>query len=286
MRISSVRAAIGVIILSFGALGCTSGSGSDAGNGTVGRTIGELRLMSEKMRNQAARALVGDTAQYTALDATGMRFARSLAQLKEFWPENAGIDLKEAFGEVDLLRRESETLITLVNENREVVKKWQSANDRMADLTNELMEAADELAMAIVKENASQEQVYLATRQLMLLERLRAQSLEARLGRGEDVVKAIDRLGRDAKLLRRVSDGFVAGDAGLRLTKLEAPEPNKDAKRLAEKMKMLESVVMEVMQSAPDAFRAREALVNLEQKMESVGQSLETLQAQYPAAAE
>lgn len=280
MRIGSAAVMTGVMVLALSGGGCMPQGSDNESGGAHARTIGELRLLSEQMRNQAGRALAGDGVAYDDLGTSNTRLAQSLAELQAD-AADAGTGMEPSLGELGTLRQEIGGLVTTVSENREAAEKWQSANERLADLTNELLETADELALAVVEENAAQEQVYIATRQLMLLERIRAQSLEARFARGEDVVKAMDRLGRDANLLSRVSDGFVSGDAKLRLARLEAPGANDDAKQLAAKMKTLVAVVTEVMESAPDAFRARESLLSLDERAGRLSQLLETLQGQY-----
>lgn len=277
MRIGSAAVVTGMIVLALSGAGCTPQESGHSGAGDVG-SLGELRLLSEQIRNQAGRALIGDGSAYDELNASNARLAQSLAALEADGEESAtGVD--ETFRELGELRREIGELVSAVSQSRATAEKWQTANERLSDLTNELLETADELALAAVEENLTQEQVYIATRQLMLLERIRAQSLEARFARGEEVVKAMDRLGRDANLLSRVSDGFVSGDAKLRLARLEAPAANEDARQLAAKMKRLVAVVGEVMESAPDAFRARESLISLDERAGRLSRVLESLPA-------
>lgn len=281
MRIGSAAVVTGLVVLALGGAGCLPQASDEAGAGHV-RSVGELRLLSEQIRNQAGRALVGDGTAYDELDASNTRLGQSLAALEADESESpAGVE--QTLSDLGALSQEIGRLVSTVSQSRAAAERWQTASERLSDLTNELLETADELALAAVEENLPQQQVYIATRQLMLLERIRAQSLEARFARGEEVVKAMDRLGRDANLLSRVSDGFVSGDAKLQLTRLEAPAANEDARRLAAKMKTLVAVVTDVMESAPDAFRARESLVSLDERAGRLSRLLESLQAQYEA---
>jgi twitching motility protein PilJ len=118
---------------------------------------------------------------------------------------------------------------------------------------------AEEVVRILVRTKAGEQQVYVATRQLMLAQRLR-DNVSRVLSGGTRTAAAIDQFSQDADRFGRVLDGMLAGDTALNVARVRDPEAEPI---LAEAAKLFRSIfdhVAEIIEAAPSVLPAMEAI--------------------------
>ena len=87
----------------------------------------------------------------------------------------------------------------------------------------QMLTYSDEVVGVLIEKNASARQIYMATRQMMLSQRIK-NNLNQVLAGGEEAAAAADRFGRDAALFGRVLEGLLNGSKDLRIDKVTDKE--------------------------------------------------------------
>jgi len=122
-----------------------------------------------------------------------------------------------------LLSEDIDTMLINYRAVAEIQKYINNINDEIPILTA----ASDELVGTMFEYRASSIQTYIATRQLMLVQRITL-NLKRMSSDERGVAKALDRFGRDVSLFRRITTGMMTGtDKKLQIEHIKDPVARK-----------------------------------------------------------
>ena len=225
--------------------------------------VSEQQVLGQKIAKYALEAAAGDPASFDSLRVNRDRFITLMDEIRhgalEAGPPAAPDAMAEPLREVEnrwlALRGHVDEI--LLNQNailsiREYVDVINKAIPRLQQL-------AEEVVRILVRTKAGEQQVYVATRQLMLAQRLR-DNVSRVLSGGTRTAAAIDQFSQDADRFGRVLDGMLAGDTELNVARVRDPEAEPI---LAEAAKLFRSIfdhVAEIIEAAPGVLPAMEAV--------------------------
>ncbi len=179
------------------------------------RLVDRQQVLSQALARQALAAAGGEASAFQRLEAVREALSGGLAELGLGGGEvPAGRAASESSGEraaVASAWRTTEAAVAAFLATRDaVVLLWRRTSEFEAFAADTLLKS-DELVNVMVETGASPEQVYAATRQLMLLERL-GHNLRRTLTGGTEALEAAERFERDVVHFRQVTQGLLAGD--------------------------------------------------------------------------
>jgi len=122
----------------------------------------------------------------------------------------------------------------------------------------QMLTYSDEVVGVLIKKDASPRQVYLATRQMMLSQRIK-NNLNQVLAGGEEAAAAADRFGRDAALFGRVLEGLLKGSEGLNIDKVTDKEAVSKLREVAMLISAVSDNIAGILELSPELFEVKDA---------------------------
>jgi twitching motility protein PilJ len=122
----------------------------------------------------------------------------------------------------------------------------------------QLLTFSDEVVGVLMKKNASSRQIYLASRQMMLSQRIK-NNLNQVLAGGEQAAAAADRFGRDAALFGRVLEGLLKGSKELRIDKVTDKEAVAKLREVAMLISAVSDNIAGILELSPELFEVKDA---------------------------
>ena len=122
----------------------------------------------------------------------------------------------------------------------------------------QLLTFSDEVVGVLMKKDASSRQIYLASRQMMLSQRIK-NNLNQVLAGGEEAAAAADRFGRDAALFGRVLEGLLKGSSSLRIDKVTDKEAVAKLREVAMLISAVSDNIAGILELSPELFEVRDA---------------------------
>jgi len=123
-------------------------------------------------------------------------------------------------------------------------------------LLPDLLSASDDVVQSLVSSGSSPQMVYLATRQLMFIERI-AVTLDEITNGGESAVNASERFGRDVALFGGVLNGFLKGNR--MASQISDPATRSKLRNVAVLFATVNQGVSGVLDQAPSLLAANQA---------------------------
>ncbi len=149
----------------------------------------------------------------------------------------------------------------------------------------QMLTYSDEVVGVLIKKEASSRQIYLATRQMMLSQRIK-NNLNQVLAGGETAAAAADRFGRDAALFGRVLEGLLKGSKGLRIEKVSDKEGVAKLREVAMLISAVSDNIAGILELSPELFEVKDAAGLVNGDAERLLNSLETFQQEIIAQGE
>ncbi len=224
--------------------------------------VSEQRVLGQKITKYALESSAGDQAAFQRLRDSRDRFSVLVEELKNGVP-GIGLPPSPASMAEPLHELENRWLALrayvddiLLNQN--AILSIREFVDVINKSVPELQKVSEEVVRILVRANADQQQVYVATRQLMLAQRL-GENVSRVLEGGTRTPLAIDQFSQDAERFGRVLNGMLTGDNTLDIARVSDADAEA---RLAEASKLFRSVqdhVAEIIEAAPAVLPALEA---------------------------
>jgi twitching motility protein PilJ len=224
--------------------------------------VSEQQVLSQKVAKYALEAAAGDPASFESLRVNRDRFITLMEELKTGAPE---VDLPaspESMAE-PLRNVENRWLALRAHADEILVNQGAILSIReFVDVINKavprLQQIADEVVLILVRSKADQQQVYVATRQLMLAQRL-SDNVSRVLAGGTQTAAAIDQFSQDAERFGRVLNGMLTGDSGLNVARITNAEAKSRLEEAAKLFRSINDHVVEIIEAAPGVLPAMEA---------------------------
>ncbi len=184
---------------------------------------GEQRVMAQEIAKNAISAAAGDQKAFFQLKVARDSFERVLGELKTgvdeiglpASPEPVRGDLKTLENAWEILRQNADDILS----NQEPIVQMQELVSVVTEFVPQLESLSEEVVEMLVQNSAPPGQIGIATRQLMLAERI-DKNVARVLAGGQATAGAIDQFSRDSDRFGRVLNGMIKGSAPLGIEKV------------------------------------------------------------------
>lgn len=244
--------------------------------------LGTQRVLSQEIAKLASLAARGRVEAFPALQKARDEFQGILDyQLKETSPERYA-DMKSLKELTDLWKKHSANAGTIL-QRRDTVQTMRNSINNINEKIPSLLALSDEVVEAMKDQGAPSDQVYIATRQLMLIQRI-SSNVSRVLEGGEEAATASDRFGRDAALFGSVIFSMLNGNPTLKIQRIKEPIARKKLEEVIAKFSEIKIQVGAIMDKSSEMFNvsssAEEVLSTsalIQAKIEEVGRAHQKL---------
>ncbi|MDG4553523.1 MAG: methyl-accepting chemotaxis protein [Candidatus Competibacter sp.] len=242
----------------------------DKHNETQLKLASEQRLLSRSIVTEALEAARGKEAAFTKLKQSRDRFEQALNDQKNgsdalgLPPPSAA--LKPALEELDSrwnpVRSECDTLLA----GRESVISVNNFQPLLESSLTQMITLSDEIAKSLANSRVDPRQVYLATNQLQLGQRIESDLKRLLTEGGLSAAAAADRFGRNVNLFGRVLRGMREGDTRLGVDRVNIPDSAGKLAELADLFKTIETETARIVEKAPELVKVQNAAQGIADK--------------------
>jgi len=243
----------------------------------------EQQVLAQKVAKLSLDAMRGDSEAFDNLALAKDRFSQVLDELRSGL-EATGLPatpaaVLPALHQVENAWLELRAYADEILRNREGILATGEFIAVIEELIPSVLEASDQVARQLIKSETTSRQVYLASRQLMLAQRMQ-HNVNKVLQGGTSTVVAIDQFSQDAELFARVLEGMVRGDNQLSVVAIK----DADGLKLLEEVALLFATVQdhagEIIDKTPEFLPALEVVDEITPSSERLDRiSLELIEA-------
>ncbi|WP_395787796.1 methyl-accepting chemotaxis protein [Aquimonas sp.] len=229
--------------------------------------VASIQVQSQQIAKFAQEAAIGGLESFDQLKSTRAAIQQNLTRLANGDPESGLPSFKEPLGGVSVATElaELETTWANVNDNAGRILDRQELIVNLADAASafsasvpQLQGQMDEVVRAMSEANVPSAQVFIATRQLVLADRMLRYVTQILQG-GAAASSAADRFSRDYALFGNVLSGLDVGSAEQGIRRIETPAGRSGLARVSEAFEAVRQDVEFILGAATDLFEAREA---------------------------
>ncbi|WP_038052142.1 methyl-accepting chemotaxis protein [Thioalkalivibrio sp. ALJ1] len=225
----------------------------------------DLRLLSQRLATSSLEAAAGSEQAFTDLRTLRDEFETRLGRIREGGeglqplPEALQDDIAEVDREWSAYRDEINTVIL----GRSDIQLITEFSDAVAAFSPELSRLSDDVVRRMTQIGEPADQVYVAARQTMLIQRI-ANSLGQVLQGGAEAATAIERFERDATLYGRVLDGLIEGFVPLGIEAIDDDQARATLQEIATLFVAFSEAVEGVLDTSTQVFEVNAAASNVE----------------------
>ncbi len=229
--------------------------------------VGQQRVLSQRLTTYVGLTSRGTPATlpgiFNQLEDYHRQFTDALRLIKAGDPETGmspsdDPEVMNSLSQVDALWKEYGGHVQTIIDSRGVVVALHKIAKVINDGEGELLALADEVAANMSVGGASKEQVYIATRQLMLSQRI-IFNVNRMLEGGEGAVTAADRFGRDAAQFGRILHALMEGDRNLHVRQVQDEHVLEQLEELTDLFDMSNVQVGGILERSPEMFKVSAA---------------------------
>jgi twitching motility protein PilJ len=245
----------------------------------------EQQVLSQRIAKYALSAARGEPESFKPLQKSRDRFENIMWELK-----NGGGASSDLPGSPDEVKTELDDLeekwLALRTNIDEILKAQENilAIDEFSAIISEfvpqLQELSEELVEVLINSNAPRRQVYIATEQEMLIQRINS-NVNQVLGGGQKTASAIDQFSRDADLFGRILEGLQNGDKEMGIAKVNDKIALQRLADVASLFSTVQDNAAEIIQNIPDVLPALEAASEVSSSSDLTSDAAETLITAY-----
>lgn len=247
--------------------------------------VTEQRVLSQGLAKSATLAASGNEDAFSKLKKYQKEFSKNMQPLKAPEPETAESTLPtaalEAYNRLNKTWREYNKHINTVLNSQETIlilsDDIKAINEQMPDMLN----ATNEVAEILVEANAPTRQVYLATQQLMFIERISG-NISVMMSGGNDAAQSAQRFGLDTATFKRVLDALLNGSKMLGVEKVDNPEALELLTEIASLYDSIKTRVADILERSPETFEINNSAMSVyndsDKLLEQIGILGETYQ--------
>jgi len=217
-------------------------------------------LLSQQMATYSLGASSGNEDAFDNLFKSRLKFDNILTSLRSGDVVTTALseDLIPALDAVESDWRNYRNNIEVILNGRQSITEVRELYQVIESFIPQMLTYSDEVVGVLIKKNSSPRQVYLATRQMMLSQRIK-NNLNQVLAGGETAAAAADRFGRDAALFGRVLEGLLKGSKGLRIDKVTDKEAIGKLREVAMLISAVSDNIAGILELSPELFEVKDA---------------------------
>lgn len=252
------------------------------------KLVTNLRLGAQQVTQHSLRAANGADEGFKKVEQTRTTFQQSLNLIQHGNPDTGMPGTpEEVKGIVEKLNqtwKKSEALINDLLKNREAVVSLYERYTELTNVTNDVEANTEAMIKALESINPTPAQMWVATRQLMILERI-GNNIRRSFGGDKTAMDAEQQLGDDVAAFSDALEALRSGDPGRNLPPLNHPSVQQTIDNLLaqfqEKMQSIEGFF----DVSEQLFSAKDAANDLVQLTPQLLDNIEQLYNGYIAAA-
>ncbi len=222
-------------------------------------------LLSQQMATFSLRASSGSEIAFDNLLKSRFEFDTILTAFRSGDISTAPLaeSLLPGLGIVEAEWSDYRDNINIILNGRQSITEVKELYQLIESFIPQMLTYSDEVVGVLIESDASARQVYLATRQMMLSQRIK-NNLNQVLAGGEAAAAAADRFGRDAALFGRVLEGLLKGSKGLRIDKITDEDAIAKLREVAMLISAVSDNIAGILELSPELFEVKDAagLVN------------------------
>jgi twitching motility protein PilJ len=215
--------------------------------------LGEQKVLSQEIAKLASQAARGRLESFPELQKAHDRFAQTLKYEFSQTPPAEYPQMKPLTKLDGMWDKYSKNVKTIL-QRREVVTSMRSYINNINEQIPTLLAMSDEVVATMTEQGAPADQVYIATRQLMLTQRI-SSNVSRVLEGGEGAVTAADRFGRDAALFGRVIQDMLQGNPRMHIAKLQNPSARAKLQEVSKQFEKIKQQVGSILERSPEMFQ-------------------------------
>ncbi len=230
---------------------------------TLQRHVGlsaEQLLLSQQMATFSLGASSGNEEEFDRLQSSQIRFDNILNTYRtgDIVTEAISPTLLPVLDQVESDWRNYRNNIEVIVNGRQSIAEVRELYQVIESFIPQMLTYSDEVVGVLIRKKASARQVYLATRQMMLSQRIKNNLNQVLVG-GEAAAAAADRFGRDAALFGRVLEGLLKGSKGLRIEKVRDKEAIAKLREVAMLISAVSDNIAGILELSPELFEVKDA---------------------------
>ena len=231
------------------------------------RAAKEQQLLSQRLATHALEAAAGKKSAFLQLRRQRDAFDTLMSKLtqgdKETGLPPASKSTYVELNDVEQSWREFRKDIDTILNGKASISSLNAFTEVIDEATPRLVALSDEIAEILVKNKAEPRQIYIASRQLMITQRIE-NSLSRMLAGGESAATAADRFGRDAALYGQVLNGLLKGNKALNIVQIKNAQAREKLAEIAEVYKGISLRVGAILEASPELFKIKNAANSIE----------------------
>lgn len=245
---------------------------------------GEQRVLSQGLVKNASASASANVTAFKLLRQTRDQFENNLNLLRDGNPESgtpgAPAEMQSTLMAVDNLwktfGKNADTVLRAEGTIRMLSEFVGAINETMPNL----LALSDEVVSLMIESGSNASQIYIASRQLMLVPRISVNANKVLQG-GVGSSAAAERFGRDAALFGRVLNGMLKGDRKMNVRRVRDPDARDKLKEVSEQFETVHELVGRILEQTPALFDAQKASTNMVKKSEVLLASTTNLQTSF-----
>ena len=217
-------------------------------------------LLSQQMATYSIGASSGDAVAFDDLVGARHKFDSILNTYRSGDIVTPALD-KKLLVDLDFVEsdwRNYRNNIEVIINGRQPIVEVKELYEVIESFIPQMLTYSDEIVGVLIEKKASPRQIYLATRQMMLSQRIK-NNLNQVLAGGETAAAAADRFGRDAALFGRVLEGLLKGSKGLRIEKVTDVEGVAKLREVAMLISAVSDNIAGILELSPELFEVKDA---------------------------
>lgn len=241
--------------------------------------IGDQRVLVQEIAKEATQASRGNLESFPRLQKARNEFDSTLKLQRQSVPEEATNAITAMQKTWNVMRKDVDTIL----QRREVVSTMTDYIQNINEQIPTLLALSDEVVVAMTEQEAPPDQIYVATRQLMLTQRI-SSNVNRVLAGGEEAVTAADRFGRDAALFGRVIEDMLSGNRKMGVRKITDPTSRAKLEEVRKLFMSIRTQVGGILERSPEMFQVSASAESILGMTEQLPKEIEKLSNDYQAA--
>ncbi|NOX42931.1 MAG: chemotaxis protein [Gammaproteobacteria bacterium] len=249
---------------------------------------GELRVLSQNIVKNASEASSARVTAFPLLKESHKNFNHGLGQLRNGDPE---LSLPASSSSVEVQLTAVTERWKTFGENADDIFQAEGIIRQLSEFVNHinntmpnLLALSDEVVGIMIEIGSNAQQVYIASRQLMLSQRM-SFNVNKILQGGQGAATAADRFGRDAALFGRVLAAMLKGNPAMSIKRISDPDARDKLEEVSESFAEVSELVGRILEKTPELFKAQDAANNMFSNSEALLAETTNLMAAYGALA-
>ena len=233
------------------------------------RFAGEMRVLSQSIVEDASQTSQARVEAFKRLKMTRNDFEQLLTKLSEGDVETglpgSPVQVALPLGEVTKLWSEFGSNADTILQSEGTIRMLSEFVGAVNETMPTLLAVSDEVVSIMIESGSNAGQVYVASRQLMLIPRISVNANKVLRG-GQGAASAADRFGRDAALFGRVLDAMIKGNRKMNIRRVRDPDARDKLAEVAELFETVHDLVGRILDQTPTLFDAQGASDNMVNK--------------------